>query len=162
MRASTLAENQAVSPLIDARRDCQTTEKVEGRANIPTERFPSASGPMPPHQPSSRSDSASAGGQTRLSRRHGRAVGKVPESGPPAYFVGRSRKCRYCCKSILRAAPRNIDSQPSAAALLRFVASVTLILFLRQRCLPMRLATVSARHRHSRLRDSSARMRDFN
>src|SRR5215468_4785707 len=45
MRASTSAENQAVSPLIDARRDRQATEKVEGRANIPTKKLLSATSP---------------------------------------------------------------------------------------------------------------------
>ena len=41
---------------------------------------------------------------------------------------------RYCCKSILRALARNIDSPQSEAAQLRFVASAILILFFRQTC----------------------------
>jgi hypothetical protein len=45
MWASTLAESQAVSPLIDARRDRQATEEVAGRANIPTKKLLSAAGP---------------------------------------------------------------------------------------------------------------------
>jgi hypothetical protein len=50
----------------------------------------------------------------------------------------------FCCKSILRALPRNIDSPKTAAVQVRFVAPEIVILFLRQTYPPSSFATKSA------------------
>jgi hypothetical protein len=55
-----------------------------------------------------------------------------------------SGRGRLCCKSILQALSRNIDSSQSATTQLRFAASAFLILLLRRRCPPTSFATQSA------------------
>ena len=57
-----------------------------------------------------------------------------PDHKQPRLRIIGAASGRYCCKSILQAAARNINSPLSAAAQLRFVACAILILFLRRMC----------------------------
>jgi len=77
---------------------------------------------------------AQARADVRLATGTGREVG----------MLNTAALCRYCCKRILQAGVRNIDSPQSAAAQLRFAAAVILILILRRTLPPLTFATQSA------------------